>query len=133
MKLAAFPLFLISLIAVVVFLPLSNAGQSEYTCDTCHTHANVYKSHLSFWNTCWSCHGEVHATHESVDCISCHEVNPFTILCHSAPSDSKIPISGINAACANCHAIVTDHGGDCVTCHTEDVNEIHSSANVFGR
>ncbi len=120
-------------LSMLFFIP-TNAGQSDYTCDTCHQHADLYKSHVEGGKYCSQCHGDVHETHK-LSCETCHEENPFTILCHSAPSDVKIPTvpAGKHAVCENCHMnIVSVHGGNCQTCHTEDVNEIHKEANVFG-
>lgn len=125
-------LFVISL--TLFFAPI-NAQQSVHTCDTCHSHADVYKAHLSTWTKCADCHGDLHALHSPKDasCQDCHGGNQFTILCHSAPSDMKIPtFEGLSASCVKCHKIVTEHQGDCKNCHTEDVNIIHKDANVFG-
>lgn len=126
-------LFIISL--GIFFVPI-NAQQSVHSCDTCHTHADVYKAHKSTWTKCVSCHGDLHALHSSKEatCQECHEGNPYTILCHSMPSDMSIPSTeGLDASCGSCHKeIVKEHKGDCKNCHTEDVNIIHKDANRFG-
>ncbi len=128
-------LFLVSLVIAIPSLMPSNAGQSEYTCDTCHSHASLYTSHVEGGKYCSECHGGIHTIHKSVDCATCHAENPFTALCHSAPSDAKIPTvpPGKYSVCENCHQnLVEIHNGDCQRCHTEDINEIHEKANVFG-
>ncbi len=119
---------------VLFFAPI-NAQQSVHTCDTCHSHADIYKAHLSTWTKCAECHGDLHSLHspKEASCQDCHGGSPFTILCHSMPSDMRIPTTeGLGASCVKCHAIVTDHQGDCRNCHTEDVNVIHKDANLFG-
>ncbi len=132
MRRFAFLILVIS--ASLAFLIPGNAGQSDYSCDTCHQHSNIYTSHVEGGKYCSQCHGDIHVIHE-LSCESCHAENPFTFLCHSAPSDAKIPTvpTGKYVVCENCHGnIVEEHKGDCQRCHTEDVNEIHSKANVFG-
>ena len=122
------------LVASLAFLIPSNAGQSDYSCDTCHKHAGIYKDHVEGGKYCSQCHGDIHTIH-NLSCEYCHAKSPFTFLCHSAPSDATIPTipAGKNAVCENCHAnIVTEHKGDCRKCHTENINEIHSEANIFG-
>ncbi|MEM4747162.1 MAG: hypothetical protein QXW74_01405 [Archaeoglobaceae archaeon] len=123
--------FLLLLSLPFLFYPI-NAGNAtkSYTCDVCHSHANVYKSHLEGGKYCSKCHGEVHQIH-SFSCESCHVKKPLTILCHSAPSDAVIlttPV-GKNSVCENCHInLVEIHKGDCQICHVEDINKIHIKA-----
>ncbi len=126
--------FVIIASLILFFAPI-NAQQSVHTCDTCHSHADVYTAHLSTWKQCADCHGDLHALHSPKDasCQDCHKGNPYTVLCHAMPSDMKIPsMEGLGASCAKCHAVVTDHQGDCKNCHTEDVNVIHKDANILG-
>ncbi|MCS7121730.1 MAG: hypothetical protein NZ895_03910 [Archaeoglobaceae archaeon] len=119
------------LILFLSLLPLGNAGQSVYTCDTCHSHAKVYKKHLEGEKYCYNCHEDVHVIHK-FNCESCHEVKPFVLLCHSAPSNAKIPV-GKYSPCGYCHEnLVETHKGNCQACHREDVNKIHWRANIFG-
>jgi hypothetical protein len=126
-------LFILIIVGLAIFYPMSVRGevQKSYTCDTCHSHAGIYKSHLDGGKYCQKCHGEIHQIH-SFSCEACHSKKPLTILCHSAPSDARIltPPPEKNAVCENCHInIVEVHQGDCQKCHTESVNEIHAKAN----
>ena len=126
-------ILLLAISCLALLIP-SNAEQSDYTCDTCHSHSSLYSSHVEGGKYCSECHGEIHSIHK-LDCSVCHQEEPFTALCHSAPSDAKIPTvpAGKSAVCENCHVnLVEIHNGDCQRCHTEDINEIHAKANVFG-
>jgi hypothetical protein len=125
--------FLILLASVAFLIPI-NAEKSEYSCDTCHEHSKAYTSHVEGGKYCSECHGDIHTTHE-LECEVCHASNPFAALCHGSPGDLQVPaaLEGMSSVCENCHVnLVTIHEGDCQRCHTEDINEIHSKANIFG-
>jgi len=122
------------IIVSAVFLFPTNAEQSDYSCDSCHVHSNIYTSHVEGGKYCSECHGDIHQMH-NLSCETCHASNPFTALCHGSSGDITIPTipKGKYSVCENCHNnLVTIHKGDCQRCHTEDVNEIHKHANIFG-
>ncbi|WP_448579696.1 hypothetical protein [Thermosphaera sp.] len=122
---------LVILVSLAMVYPMSVKGERSYTCDTCHSHAGIYSSHLEGGKYCSRCHGEIHEIH-SMSCEVCHLKKPLTILCHSAPSDARILTSPPEkySVCENCHInIVEVHQGNCQMCHLEDVNKIHANAN----
>ncbi len=130
-------LIVLLLIASIIAVAMpSTASQNTYTCETCHRHANLYTSHLEGGKYCTQCHGGIHIIHKNLDCKYCHGESPFTFLCHSAPSDVKIPTTppGKKIVCMRCHTdIIAAHKGNCQLCHNENVNKIHEEANIFGR